>query len=66
MGNGSFYSSDNAAYHVTWLTCMRDAWGVAVDYVGVWNERGFDAAWIKVQRVSYTLKSKPGTLNLKP
>ena len=52
MGNGSFYSSDNAAYHVTWLTCMRDAWGVAVDYVGVWNERGFDAAWIKVKRVS--------------
>ena len=50
VGNGSFYSSDNAAYHVTWLTCMRDAWGVGVDYVGVWNERGFDAGWIKVPR----------------
>ena len=48
VGNSSFYSADNIAYHLQWLRCMRDAAAVEVDYVGIWNEKGFDADWIKV------------------
>jgi hypothetical protein len=46
IGNGSYYSDDNIQYHLDWLYCMQDVHGVPIDYLGVWNERNYDADWI--------------------
>jgi hypothetical protein len=45
IGNGNFWSADMTNYLVRWLDCARTAHGVTVDYLGGWNERGFDAGW---------------------
>lgn len=39
VGNGTYYSADNVAYQVAWLECIRSAAGVAVDFLGLWNEK---------------------------
>ncbi len=39
IGNGSYYSDDNVDFHIRWMQCVRNATGVSVDYLGVWNER---------------------------
>ena len=47
IGNGSYYAGDdNINYHLDWLACMENVHGVAIDYLGVWNERSYDADWI--------------------
>lgn len=40
-GNGSYFTADTIRYHVSWLQCVRDSAGVAVDALGVWNERSW-------------------------
>ena len=39
VGNGSFYSDDNVAYQVQWVSCMMNETGFPVDYLGLWNEK---------------------------
>jgi Glycosyl hydrolase family 59 len=53
IGNYSFqsyYSQDNIDYHLSWLSCARNTWGVDIDYLGIWNEKMFDSTWIKSLR----------------
>jgi Glycosyl hydrolase family 59 len=35
-----------ANYTLQWLECARSAWGVEVDYVGIWNERSWSDEYI--------------------
>ena len=42
---GSFYSQDNIDYHLSWLDCALNTWGVEIDYLGIWNERSADSPW---------------------
>ena len=42
--DGGFWSQDNIDYLLAWLDCARSQ-GLTIDYVGGWNERGFDADW---------------------
>jgi hypothetical protein len=44
IGGGNFWSQDTIDYLVAWLGCARQH-GLTVDYLGGWNERGYDAAW---------------------
>ncbi|QMU76018.1 galactosylceramidase [Streptacidiphilus sp. PB12-B1b] len=44
IGHGSFWSTDTVDYLVTWLGCARQH-GLTIDYLGGWNERGYNAAW---------------------
>ncbi|MFF1902618.1 RICIN domain-containing protein [Kitasatospora sp. NPDC058218] len=46
IGNGSFWSQDMIDYLMTWLGCAARH-HLTIDYIGGWNERGFDAAWYK-------------------
>ena len=49
VGNGTYFSDDDVAYHVSWLECARDAHPTVgvVDYVGIWNERTWgNADWV--------------------
>ncbi|MFD7811961.1 galactosylceramidase [Streptomyces sp. NPDC059785] len=39
-----FWSSDNVAYLMKWLGCA-ERHGLDIDYLGGWNEKGWDAAW---------------------
>lgn len=50
IGNGRFYSEDNARFVAAFLNGARQYHGVNVDYVGIWNERMFDTAYIKLLR----------------
>lgn len=44
IGDGDFWSADMVDYLVSWLDCARGH-GLRIDYLGGWNERGFDAGW---------------------
>ena len=49
---GSYYSADNIEYHLSWLDCARNAHGVEIDYLGIWNERGADPTWTVALRAA--------------
>ena len=51
-GGGGFYSQDNLDYHLNWLDCALNTWGVEIDMMGVWNERGADPTWTKQLRAA--------------
>ncbi|AEW98041.1 Glycoside hydrolase family 59 [Streptantibioticus cattleyicolor NRRL 8057 = DSM 46488] len=44
IGGGHFWSQDMIDYLVSWLGCAKSH-GLTVDYLGGWNERGYDKAW---------------------
>jgi len=46
IGNGNFFSQDNIDYHIKWLQGAKQVYGLDIDYIGVWNERGYDVNWI--------------------
>ena len=46
IGNGSFWSQDNVSYHLAWLTCAKGH-GLTIDYMGGWNEDGYDQSWFE-------------------
>src|SRR5438876_775325 len=43
--NGGFWSQDNINYIVNWLEHAQSDHGLHIDYIGGWNERGFNATW---------------------
>ncbi|MER7689741.1 NPCBM/NEW2 domain-containing protein [Streptomyces sp. NPDC097610] len=43
-GGGDFWSQDMLDYLTAWLGCARQH-GLGIDYLGGWNERGYDTAW---------------------
>jgi galactosylceramidase len=47
IGNGQFYSQDNADYIAAFLKAARQYHNVDIDYVGIWNETPYDISWIK-------------------
>jgi hypothetical protein len=42
--HGGFWSRDNIDYLLSWLGCAR-AQGLTIDYLGGWNERGYQPGW---------------------
>jgi O-glycosyl hydrolase len=42
--DGGFWSQDNVDYLLAWLDCA-ERHGLDIDYMGGWNEHGFDAGW---------------------
>ena len=44
IGNGNFWSQDMVNYLMTWVDCAKSH-GLKIDYLGGWNERGFNEAW---------------------
>lgn len=50
IGNGRFYSQDNIDYIISFLKGAIKYQDVRFDYTGVWNERMYDADWIKLLR----------------
>ena len=48
IGDGVFYSLDNADYIVSFLKGAKKYQGINFDYTGIWNERPYNAGWIKL------------------
>ncbi|HYN92245.1 MAG TPA: ricin-type beta-trefoil lectin domain protein [Pilimelia sp.] len=46
IGGGNFWSQDMIDYDISWLDCAREH-GLNVQYIGGWNERGFNKAWVQ-------------------
>lgn len=43
---GNFWSQNTINYLMSWIGCAKGH-GLAVDYLGGWNERNYDTAWYK-------------------
>ena len=50
IGNGHFYSEDNARFVAAFIKGAREYHGVDIEYVGIWNENMYDAGYIKLLR----------------
>ena len=44
IGHGNFWSQDMIDYLMTWMGCAKGH-GLSIDYLGGWNERGYNVAW---------------------
>src|SRR5690242_13503015 len=49
IGNGNFWSTDMINYLVSWLGCAKSQ-GLTIDYLGGWNERGYNVSWYEQLR----------------
>lgn len=49
IGNGNFFSQDMIDYDISWLDCAK-LHGLTVNYIGGWNERGYDKSWVESLR----------------
>lgn len=50
IGNGAFYSQDNADFLVSFVRGAKIHHGLDINYVGIWNERDYDIPYIKLLR----------------
>jgi len=55
IGGGDFWSQDMIDYLMRWMDCARSH-GLSIDYLGGWNERGYDEAWY--ENLDATLAAK--------
>ena len=49
IGGGNFWSTDMVNYLVSWLGCAKSQ-GLTIDYLGGWNERGYNVSWYEQLR----------------
>jgi hypothetical protein len=47
--SGGFWSTDTINYLVNWLNCAK-ADGLTINYLGGWNERGYNISWYEQLR----------------
>ncbi|WP_371493786.1 ricin-type beta-trefoil lectin domain protein [Kitasatospora sp. NBC_00374] len=55
IGNGTFWSQDTIDYLMSWLGCATQH-HLTVDYLGGWNERGYDKAWYENLKSTLTAR----------
>jgi hypothetical protein len=56
IGDGNFWSQDMIDYLMTWMGCAHSH-GLTIDYLGGWNERGFNEPWYEKLHVALTAKN---------
>jgi len=44
IDHGKFWSQETVDYLMTWMDCAHSH-GLTIDYLGGWNERGFEKTW---------------------
>lgn len=50
IGDGKFFTDDNAEFIAAFIAGARDYQGLKMDFQGIWNEFPYEAAWIKTLR----------------
>jgi hypothetical protein len=61
IDHGNFWSKETIDYLMTWMDCAHSH-GLAIDYLGGWNERGFNKTWY--ENLHATLASKRYTTQI--
>ena len=51
IGGGNFWSQDMIDYLMSWMGCAKQH-NLAIDYLGGWNERGYDKTWYENLRTT--------------
>ena len=59
IGGGNFWSTDMISYLVAWLNCATSH-GLTINYLGGWNERGYNISWYEQLRATLTADGYPG------
>jgi hypothetical protein len=49
IGGGNLWSTDMITYLVSWLNCAKSK-GLTINYLGGWNERGYNIGWYEQLR----------------
>ena len=62
IGGGQFFSQDNINYITNFISGAKNAYGLAIDYVGIWNESDFDTTWIKNLKSALQVNALPTKL----
>lgn len=60
IGEGNFYSKDNAEYISRFLAGARRHHGLDIEFVGIWNETRPDLGWIKLLRSTLDARGLQG------
>jgi hypothetical protein len=50
IGDGIYYTQDNADYMAAYLKGFKKYHDIDFDYIGIWNEHDYNADWIKLFR----------------
>lgn len=50
IGDGKYYSQDMANYVVKFIQSAKHVHGLDIAFTGIWNEKPYDAEWIKLLR----------------
>jgi len=50
VGHGNYYSPEMARYVADFLENAKKQYGIDIAYTGIWNEKKFDAAYVKELR----------------
>ena len=50
IGNGKFYSQDNADFIVAFIKGAKQYHDLDISYCGCWNEKPYDTEWLKLLR----------------
>ena len=50
IGNGVYYSDENAEYTAKFVKGAKEVHGLTIDYIGCWNETPYNVNWIKTLR----------------
>ncbi|WP_329047734.1 ricin-type beta-trefoil lectin domain protein [Amycolatopsis sp. NBC_01488] len=58
IGGGNFWSTDTLGYLTTWLGCAKQH-NLAIDYLGGWNERGYNVGWYENLRSTLNSSGYP-------
>jgi hypothetical protein len=59
IGNGNFWSTDMVNYLTSWLGCAKQH-NLPIDYLGGWNERGYNVGWYENLRSSLNSSGNSG------
>ena len=58
IGHGNFWSPEMIRYLMTWMGCARSH-GLTIDYLGGWNEKGFNENWYENLRSTLEAEHYP-------
>ncbi len=47
LGGGNFWSQDTINYLTNWIQHAQSDHGLHIDYIGGWNERGYNVSWFE-------------------
>ena len=59
LGGGNFWSQDTIDYIIRWLKHARSDHGLDIEYLGGWNENGYDKAWFKLLKAALVANGLP-------